>query len=165
MGRHNTVWQLALADPHTGLANKLLLIDRLEHALVRSERHGEYVIVIYFDLVNLNHICDEFGYEFGLEILVELSERLTSSLRDEDTVGRAAGTELVAVMAIDDEAGIGPIAERLESSFRRPFVVNGQTIRVSAHLGVVMAHNDETGQEVLDRARRAIRVGEEAHRF
>jgi diguanylate cyclase (GGDEF)-like protein len=165
MGRHNSVWQLALADPHTGLANRLLLLDRLEHALIRSERHGEYVIVIYFDLINLNPICDEFGYEFGLEILIELSARLTSSLRDEDTIGRAAGTELVAVIAIDDEKWIGPIAQRLESSFKRPFVVNGQPVRVSANLGIVVARNNESGQEVLDRARDAIRVGEALSRF
>jgi diguanylate cyclase (GGDEF)-like protein len=164
MGRHNTVWQLALADPHTGLANKLLLLDRLEHALIRSARHGGYVIVIYFDLINLNHLCDDFGYNFGLEILVQLAQRLTSSLRDEDSIGRVAGTELVAVVSLDSETSIGPIAQRLESSFKQPFIIGGQRVHLSAQLGIVVAQNNESGEEVLGRARGATKAREPAPR-
>ena len=106
MGRHDGLWQLTMADPHTGLANKHLTLDRLDQALARRERHHGQVMVLYIDLINL----DEYGYALGMEALVGLSGRITASLRSEDTAGRVSGTAFTVVVSIDDEETMASIA-------------------------------------------------------
>ena len=96
-GKYDQLWQLSMADPHTGLANQLLLLDRLTQALVRRRRHGGEVVVCHIDLDNLGEINVDLGYTTGNTVLCETSRRLTSVLRTEDTVGRVGGSELVVV--------------------------------------------------------------------
>src|ERR1039458_5944026 len=100
IGRYDDLWQLALSDPLTGLANRMLLLDRLTRELTRRQRHGGCVIVSHIDLHNLKDINDELGYVSGNEVLCGMSRRLTSMLRSEDTVSRVSESELVAVMTI-----------------------------------------------------------------
>ena len=68
-GKYDDLWQLSLSDPQTGLANRLLLIDRLTRELTRRRRHGGCVVVSHIDLDNLKDINDEFGYTSGYEVL------------------------------------------------------------------------------------------------
>src|SRR5580698_2527956 len=76
-GKYDDLWQLSLSDPQTGLANRLLLLDRLTRELTRRRRHGGCVVVSHIDLGNLKEINDELGYSSGSEVLRGMSRRLT----------------------------------------------------------------------------------------
>ena len=94
-GKYDQLWQLSMSDPHTGLANQLLVLDRLTQAIARMRRHGGEVVVCHVNLDNLGEINTDLGYTIGNTVLCEMADRLTSVLRTEDTVGRVGGNELV----------------------------------------------------------------------
>jgi diguanylate cyclase (GGDEF)-like protein len=157
-GQYDQLWQLSMADPHTGLANQLLLLDRLTQALVRRRRHGGEVVVCHIDLENLAEINLDLGYTTGNTVLGEMSRRLTSVLRAEDTVGRVGGSELVVAVTVNDEQVVGPLLRRLQRTLDEPVTVGGQSIRLGASLGVAVAEDSESAEEVLARADRSTRV-------
>jgi len=150
--RYDDLWQLSLADPVTGLANRMLLLDRLTRELTRSRRHGGCVVVSHIDLGNLKDINDRLGYPSGNEVLRGMSRRLTSMLRGEDTVSRVGESELVAVMTIENERFVGPLMQRVQDVLDDPISVSGGRVQVSANLGTVTARNAESAEEVLARA-------------
>jgi len=151
-GKYDDLWQLSLADPLTGLANRLLLLDRLNRELTRRRRHGGCVIVSHIDLDNLKDINDEYGYSSGNEVLRGMSRRLTAMLRSEDTVSRVGESELVAVMTIEDEQHMQPLMQRVQAVLNDPITVTGRDVRVATTLGTVAARNSESAEQVLERA-------------
>ncbi len=157
-GKYDQLWQLSMADPHTGLANQLLLLDRLTQALVRRRRHGGEVVVCHLGLDNLGEINLDLGYSTGNTVLGEIARRLTSVLRAEDTIGRVGGSELVVVLAVTDENVVGPLIRRLQRTLDEPVTVGGQDIRLQASLGVAVAEDSESAEDVLARADRSTRV-------
>jgi diguanylate cyclase (GGDEF)-like protein len=152
MGKYDDLWQLSLADPLTGLANRMLLLDRLTRELTRRRRHGGCVIVSHIDLNNLKDINDQFGYTSGNEVLLGMTRRLTSMLRSEDTVSRVGESELVAVMTIENEEFVEPLMRRVREVLDNPISVAGGAVRVSTTLGTVTARDSESAEEVLARA-------------
>jgi diguanylate cyclase (GGDEF)-like protein len=155
IGKYDDLWQLSLSDPLTGLANRMLLLDRLTRELIRRQRHGGCVIVSHIDLDNLKDINDEIGYSSGNEVLRGMSRRLTAMLRSEDTVSRVSETELVAVMTIADEQYVGPLMERVRAVLDDPISVTGRNVRVETTLGTVTARHSESAEQVLARAGQA----------
>jgi diguanylate cyclase (GGDEF)-like protein len=158
MGKYDQLWQLSMADPHTGLANQLLLLDRLTQALARHRRHGGEVVVCHINLDNLAEVNAELGYTTGNTVLCEMSRRLTSVLRAEDTVGRVGASELVVVLTVNDEQAVGPLMRRLQHTLDEPVPVGGKDVRLHASLGVAIAEDTESAEEVLSRADRSTRV-------
>ena len=152
------LWQLSMADPHTGLANQLLLLDRLTQALARLRRHGGEVAVCHIDLDNLAEIEADHGFMTSKDVLSEMANRLTSVVRAEDTVGRVGASEIVVVVTVNDEQAVGPLLRRLQHTLDEPFVVGGHTIRLHASLGVAIAAGEESAEDVLTRADRSTRV-------
>ena len=152
---YDDLWQLGLADPRTGLPNQLLLLDRLSQALNRRGRHGGYVAVIHLNVANLDDIIEEFGYSSGDQVLSEVSRRMLSVLRTEDTVGRAVGRDLIAVLEIEDEDVMETLTQRLLAVLTDPFDISGRTTRISARLGLAVAGETEAAEKVLARADRA----------
>jgi diguanylate cyclase (GGDEF)-like protein len=150
--RYDELWQLSLADPLTGLANRVLLLDRLSRELTRCRRHGGCVIVSHIDLGNLREINDTLGYSSGNKVLRGMTGRLTAMLRSEDTVSRVGESELVAVMTIEDERFAGPLMERVRGVLDDPISIAGGQVRISAILGTVTAESTESAEEVLARA-------------
>jgi diguanylate cyclase (GGDEF)-like protein len=150
--RYDDLWQLSLADPVTGLANRMLLLDRLTRELTRSRRHGGCVVVSHIDLGNLKDINDQLGYPSGNEVLRSMSRRLTSMLRGEDTVSRVGESELVAVMTIENERFVGPLMQRVQDVLDDPISVSGGRVQVAATLGTVTAESAESAEDVLARA-------------
>ena len=157
-GKYDQLWQLSMADPHTGLANQLLLLDRLTQALVRRRRHGGEVVVCHIDLDNLGEINMDLGYTTGNTVLCEMARRLTSILRAEDTVARVGGSELVVVLAVSDEHVVGPLMRRLQHTLDEPVTVGGKGVRLHASLGVAVAEDSESAEDLLARADRSTRV-------
>jgi diguanylate cyclase (GGDEF)-like protein len=157
-GRYDQLWQLSMADPHTGLANQLLLLDRLTQALVRRRRHGGEVVVCRIELDNLNDINLDLGYTTGNAVLCEVARRLIAVLRAEDTIARVGSSELVTVMAVTDEHVVGPLLRRLQHTLDEPVTVGDQAIQLETSLGVAVADDPESAEEVLARANRSTRV-------
>jgi diguanylate cyclase (GGDEF)-like protein len=157
-GKYDQLWQLSMADPHTGLANQLLLLDRLTQALTRRRRHGGEVVVCHIGLDNLAEINVDLGYTTGNAVLCEASRRLVSILRSEDTVGRVGSSELVVVLTVSDEQAVGPLMRRIQHTLDEPVIVGVSDIRVHSSLGVAIAEDTESAEDVLARADRSTRV-------
>jgi diguanylate cyclase (GGDEF)-like protein len=157
-GKYDQLWQLSMADPHTGLANQLLLLDRLTLALARRRRHGGEVVVCRIDLHNLDEINLDFGYTVGNAALCEIARRLTAVLRAEDTVARVGESELVVVVAVTDEHVVTPLLRRLQHTLDEPVAEAGMSIRLQSCLGVAVAEDAESAEDVLARAERSTRV-------
>jgi diguanylate cyclase (GGDEF)-like protein len=154
-GKYDDLWQLSLSDPQTGLANRLLLLDRLTRELTRRRRHGGCVVVSHIDLDNLKDINDEFGYTSGNEVLRRVSGRLTAMLRSEDTVSRISENQLVAVMTVEDEQYVELLMRRVQAVLDDPIALTGGIVKVATTLGTVTARNSESAEEVLARAGQA----------
>jgi diguanylate cyclase (GGDEF)-like protein len=157
-GSYDQLWQLSMADPHTGLVNRLLLLDRLTQALVRRRRHGGEVVACRVDLENLAEINMDLGYTMGNEVLCEMARRLTAVLRAEDTIGRVGGSEVVVVVTVSDEMAVGPLLRRIQHTLDDAITMGGQDVRLQASLGVAMAEDSESAEDVLARAGKSSRV-------
>ena len=101
----------------------------------------------HIDLDNLGEINLDLGYTTGNTVLCEISRRLTSVLRAEDTVGRVGGSELVVVLAVTDEQVVGPLMRRLQHTLDESVTVGGKDIRLQASLGVAVAEDTESAED------------------
>ncbi len=132
----------ALHDPLTGLPNRTLLRDRLEHALARSERESCCTGALFIDLDDFKSINDAFGHRAGDAVLVELGIRLLQSVRAVDTVARLGGDEFVVVCEeIDPERAVA-LGHRLQEAIKPPLTVDGVTHQVSASIGIALGRTD-----------------------
>jgi diguanylate cyclase (GGDEF)-like protein len=133
----------ALHDPLTGLANRTLLRDRLEHALARSARDDASVTgVLFVDLDNFKQVNDADGHAAGDAVLVELGGRLRAAVRPGDTVARLGGDEFVVVCEEADEATAMALGHRLEEAIRQPLEVAGVEHRLTASIGIALGRSD-----------------------
>jgi diguanylate cyclase (GGDEF)-like protein/PAS domain S-box-containing protein len=132
----------ALHDPLTGLANRTLLRDRLEHALARSAREDAVTGVLFVDLDDFKAVNDARGHAAGDAVLVELGERLRAAVRPADTVARLGGDEFVVVCEEVDEAAAMTLAGRLEEAIRQPLIVAAVEHLLTASIGVALGRSD-----------------------
>ena len=129
----------AFHDPLTGLANRALLADRAEQALMRSARSGASVAVVLVDLDGFKFVNDSLGHQVGDVVLGEVARRLESLVRSEDTVARLGGDEFVIL--IDDVSGLEEtemLAERVREVLRPRFSLPGWDYAVTASVGVAI---------------------------
>jgi diguanylate cyclase (GGDEF)-like protein/PAS domain S-box-containing protein len=144
---------LALHDALTQLPNRLLLLDRLGHALSASVRSGRPVAVLYLDLDGFKTINDMSGHLVGDELLVLVATRLRSSLRPGDTVARIGGDEFVMVCPeVDDDGHARAVADRLLAVLREPYTQSGQTYHLTASMGVAVSRHGSTAPALLREA-------------
>ncbi|HEY0871099.1 MAG TPA: diguanylate cyclase, partial [Acidothermaceae bacterium] len=143
----------AVHDPLTGLANRVLLTDRLTRALLRMERQPGRIALLFVDLDHFKDVNDAHGHEAGDRILVEVGERLTEIARRIDTVARFGGDEFVLLcdkLNTDDDVRV--VADRVVRGIAEPFVVNGgAALHVTASVGVVMTCDPYATSESLVR--------------
>jgi diguanylate cyclase (GGDEF)-like protein/PAS domain S-box-containing protein len=132
----------ALHDPLTGLANRTLLRDRLEHAVARSAREKAAAGVLFVDLDDFKRINDLFGHAAGDAVLAELGERLRGAVRPADTVARLGGDEFVVVCEAVDEATALALGGRLEEAIQRPLDVDGSEQHLTASIGIALGGGD-----------------------
>jgi diguanylate cyclase (GGDEF)-like protein/PAS domain S-box-containing protein len=138
-----------LHDELTGLANRALLADRLEHALARRERlGGGPVAVIFADLDGVKLVNDSYGHAVGDALLVKVAERLVAAARLDDTVARFGGDEFVIVCEETDETQARVVADDLLAALNAPFDVDGRRVYVSASIGMAITPPD-SAQELL----------------
>ena len=142
----------AVHDPLTGLANRVLLVDRLTQALLRMERQPGRVALLFIDLDHFKVINDTHGHETGDRLLVEVGERLTAIARRLDTVARFGGDEFVLLcekLSTDEDVRV--VADRVVRGIGEPFFNDGIELNVTASVGVVVTGDPYAGCENLVR--------------
>ncbi|MCD9623270.1 putative bifunctional diguanylate cyclase/phosphodiesterase [Rhabdothermincola salaria] len=126
-----------LFDELTGLPNRSLLRDRLDHALVSRTRTGARPMVMFLDIDRFKAVNDSFGHHAGDELLVEIAARLRAAVRPQDTVARFGGDEFVVLVDdVEDVEEALAVARRVSEPFSIPVEVGGTTITVAASVGL-----------------------------
>jgi diguanylate cyclase (GGDEF)-like protein/PAS domain S-box-containing protein len=129
----------ALHDPLTGLANRHLLMDHLDLALTRLERHPGRVAVLYLDLDRFKSINDSLGHDAGDRVLAEIGVRLGTVLRAQDTPARLGGDEfVVACPDMGDDDSARRLASRLVDAVRAPIRLGNRTVHPHTSIGVAI---------------------------
>ncbi|MDQ6816479.1 MAG: EAL domain-containing protein, partial [Actinomycetota bacterium] len=140
----------ALHDPLSGLPNRVLFLDRLEHALARVGRRAGMAAVLFLDLDHFKLVNDSLGHHVGDELLTATAPRLRQAVRSTDTVARFGGDEFgILLEDITGEHDAIEMAERIASTFTRPFVLAGNEHFVTASVGIAIARGGELAQELI----------------
>lgn len=145
--------RLALRDPLTGLANRLLFSDRLRAAVARLERRSGPIAVLLLDVDRFKGVNDSLGHSIGDQLLTKLGARLTESVRASDTVARLSGDEF-AVLAEDLEFADGAqrLAERALAALQAPYEIEGGfTVTVTPSIGITVSANPAVTPDELMR--------------
>ena len=147
----NDLLRRAFYDSMTGLANRALFMDRLEHALERTSRQAEPVGVLFVDLDDFKAVNDRFGHQAGDQLLVAVAERLQACLRPADTAARLGGDEFGILLENPGEVGDATrVAQRVVATVRAPLTVGDHTLFVTASVGVALSgHGRRRAQDLL----------------
>ncbi|MBK1700762.1 EAL and GGDEF domain-containing protein [Thiococcus pfennigii] len=144
--------RIAHFDVLTGLPNRMLLQDRLHQAIARAERGQSRLAVCFLDVDGFKPINDRYGHDAGDRLLIELAERFRAELRGNDTVARLGGDEFVILLTdLSDEAACVEILERLLAAVARPLNVAGQSVSVTASIGVTLFSDRSVDSDTLIR--------------
>lgn len=145
------IYQLAHLDSLTGLPNRRLLQDRLNHALALARREEGRVCLAYMDLDNFKYINDTRGHDFGDKLLQAVAGRLSAIMRESDTLARLGGDEFVVVlMSVKGQESFTTAAQRLISVFHSPFDIEGRQVYTSASIGMaIFPDNGNDGEQLL----------------
>jgi len=157
---------IAFHDALTGLPNRMLLQDRLKHALARAEREEARLSVTFIDLDRFKAINDSLGHEVGDNLLQEVGQRIKGQLRAMDTVARLGGDEFVVLMEdLEGSGACATLAEKLITEIARPMTLAGHTVEVGASMGIAFYPDDGTDcVELMKRADMAMYAAKEAGR-
>ncbi len=141
----------ALHDPLTSLPNRALVVDRLTQTFASARRHNLSTAVLFVDLDRFKSVNDSLGHAAGDELLVEVARRLGDGRRAVDTVARLGGDEFVIVLHdLTDADSAVDIARTIMEELRRPFVVHGRELIVTASIGLsITAGADEVDAETV----------------
>lgn len=142
----------ALHDPLTGLPNMTLFMDRMEHAIARSNRKGTPFSVLYLDLDGFKAVNDTLGHEAGDELLVAVSERIRDSLRVEDTAARLGGDEFAILLEEADLDGAIETTQRLTRTFDATWASAATPVPITLSIGVATRQEGEELNQVLRHA-------------
>ena len=153
------IHRLAFFDVLTGLPNRRLLQDRLQVQFANSQRHGQFGAILFIDLDHFKTINDARGHATGDQFLIEVAQRLSSMLRESDTVSRLSGDEFVVVMdCIESHVELASkfalnVAEKLRLGLAQDFTIQHQVYNLSCSIGVSLF--PKAGQLVDDLLREA----------
>lgn len=144
----------AFHDALTGLPNRNLFFERLEHAMARSKRNGEIFAVLFLDLDGFKHVNDSLGHAAGDIFLVEIGRRLETCVRPGDSVARLGGDEFTILLeGIADRADATNITARILSCIEEPYVISGESMKCTASVGIAFQEPDQMdAQELLRHA-------------
>ena len=149
----------AFYDALTNLPNRRLMLDRLNQELSAARRHNFYGALLFLDLDHFKTLNDSMGHAVGDMLLQQVAERLTGSVRQEDTVARLGGDEFVVLLANlgDNETHAGNlannIASKIHASLVEPYSLQGSTLNFTSSIGITLfPFVDESADDVLKHA-------------
>ena len=139
-------------DPLTSLPNRLLLRDRIDHALASRGRHHAPMALLAFDLDNFKTVNDSLGHAAGDRILVTIADRLGASLRPADTIARLGSDEFAVLLEDTTQEQAGAIAAQVLGIIRTPVPVHGRSITTDASIGIMISEIEGSAEELLRNA-------------
>ncbi len=162
--------RLANFDPLTNLPNRTLFGDRVGQAIRVAERTGEPLALMFLDLDRFKHVNDTLGHDYGDKLLIAVGQRLTQTVRVQDTVSRLGGDEFVLLLPNTPAAGAMVVAKKLLASIGQPCQIGAHELSVTPSVGVAMFPGDGKDFDSLSKSAdvamyRAKREGRNAFRF
>lgn len=163
--------QLANFDTLTGLPNRVLFHDRLEHSLAKASRNSRLVALLFLDLDRFKTINDSLGHSAGDELLKSVAERLQGNAREEDTVARLGGDEFTIILeGIADSEDASTVARKVLDVMGQPFRLDGHEVFVTTSVGIAIYPLDgDNSDDLLKNADtamyRAKEQGRNSYRF
>ena len=150
----NQLAHQAFHDPLTGLANRALLLDRIDHALSAARgRNRNNLAVLYLDLDDFKTVNDGLGHEAGDQLLRTAGRRIASSLRPGDTACRLGGDEFAVLLEeVRDPAVAYEVGGRILEAIRAPFELDGAVVSLNASLGIVVSTGSDDAAALLRNA-------------
>ncbi len=142
--------RMAYHDPLTQLPNRALLSDRLQQALSRAERTGEFVAICLLDLDGFKPVNDTLGHEAGDYLLVQLAVRMNICLRESDTVARLGGDEFAVLLCgLKNVDECRMTLDRLLHTIKTPYQIADQMVTISSSIGFTMFPTDSSEPDTL----------------
>lgn len=142
--------ELATKDPLTGLLNRRSLTEHLERAIIHAERHQEPLALLFLDLDKFKLINDSFGHQVGDELLVQVADRLSSSVRKSDLVARLGGDEFIVLIEGCKTPDVAQqVANKITDAIAAPCQIGGQTLCTATSIGIAMYPRDGQSADIL----------------
>ncbi len=145
-------------DALTGLANRTLFADRVNQAIKKSKRSGKKFAIMFIDLDHFKEINDSLGHAIGDAVLIEASKRITSVIREEDTLARLGGDEFsILINDISNVQDLLPVAQKIITQFHKELLIEGHRLYASCSIGISIYPDDgETKSDLLKNADNAM---------
>ncbi|MCG8073488.1 MAG: EAL domain-containing protein, partial [Candidatus Thiodiazotropha taylori] len=144
------IWQQANFDSLTGLSNRNLFLDRLDHALAYAQRQQTMVALLFIDLDRFKYVNDALGHATGDQLLQEAARRLRLCVREMDTVSRLGGDEFTVILpAISEGQSVARVAASILNELSRPFDLATQETHISASIGITIYPQDGSDSGML----------------
>jgi len=141
---------VALHDAPTGLPNRVLFEERLDHGLNLAKRHGWKLAVLFMDIDNFKSINDSYGHDLGDKVLLTVADRLLSATRSEDTVSRWGGDEFVCLLLeVKHEADVARLAELIVKRISKAFKFKGTALSIGVSIGIAIFPADGETADIL----------------
>lgn len=141
---------LARHDKLTGLPNRMLFQEQLQHNMLRARRDRAIMAVLFIDLDRFKYVNDTYGHEVGDLLLVQVSQAIQNLLREVDTVARMGGDEFTVILcSITQEQDATLVAEKIISCLQRPFIIQGHSCEIGASIGISLFPTHADNAEAL----------------
>jgi len=141
----NTLYDQAHHDALTGLPNRMLFNDRLEHGIEQAKRHKTQIALFFIDLDNFKQINDSLGHPIGDRVLITVTERLKAKIRKEDTLARLGGDEFTVIMdGLKEMQDVSLLAQKVLDVVMQPIHIEGHTLYISCSIGISLYPQDDT---------------------
>jgi len=137
-------------DNLTGLPNRVLFNDRLEHGIELAKRHKRKLALFFIDLDHFKQINDSLGHQVGDRVLVAVTERLKAKIRKEDTLSRLGGDEFTIIMEdLKNMEDVSLLAQKILKVLTQPIHIEGHTLYISCSMGISFYPEDDTNAQNL----------------
>lgn len=163
--------RIAHHDSLTGLPNRALLFDRLNHAINQARRYGHVISVMFIDLDRFKFINDTMGHEAGDVLLKTVANRIRQSIRESDTVARLGGDEFIAIITnLDEPLSSATVANKIVENLSAPVKISDNQVSVSPSIGIATFPADgDSADELIKLADAAMyqakQAGGACHQF
>ncbi len=145
-----TIWRQANYDSLTDLPNRRLFRDRLQHEIMKAQRGGLYVALLFVDLDRFKEVNDTLGHHTGDLLLIEAARRICNFVRATDTVARLGGDEFTVIMSdLVDTDRVGEVAQGMLLALSKPFPLGKEAVYISASIGITIFPSDTDDLESL----------------